>query len=595
MDMKIEQQEEMDDDNSKESFVREKKPKLNNQNLCETDKLDCGICGKTFGLKATLNRHIQSVHERAKPHKCDICETYFTRKGSLNDHILHVHDKVKPHKCKLCGMCFAQKSKLNNHVRSVHEKAKPYKCELCEKCFSGKDNLNSHIRSVHEEAKPYKCDVCEKCFSLRSYLNAHIRSVHEKAKPYQCEACQKWFPQRHYLNMHIQAVHEHLKPYKCDICSKDFAQKSGLNNHIQSVHDVVKQHKCYSTCGKYFSRKAQLTTHIRFVHEKVKPHKCEFCEKWFSQKSQLSLHIQAVHEKTKPYQCKTCKKCFARKGYLKYHIGLVHEKPKVKPPNHKCEVCEKYANYVYAKNNPTNQRQNSLITPEQNTLKQVKNTPDKDCKNFANLAEHDEAKPYQCETCRKCFACKYALNFHIQIVHRSLPSKLSKPHDHKCDVTPDEDCKNFASLAEHDEAKPHQCETCRKRFACQYALNFHIQIVHQSLPSKLSKPHDHKCDVCEKYENYIRVRSKSDRHQQNLIVSEQNVMEQVQDPLAVTDANSKNLTINSESLDINHALQSGSCNDAVKVEPSDIPDEEAFTSGIGIEHDDLEIKHEPLD
>ena len=266
----------------------------------------------------------------------------------------------------------------------------------------------------------------------------------------------------------------------------------------------------------------------------------------FFKKKSLKIHFKAVHEKAKPYQCETCKKCFARKDYLKYHIGFVCEKQKVKPPDHKCEVCEKYDNYVCVKNTPTNQRQNSLITRKQNTVKQVQDP-----------------------------------------LH-----------------TPNEGCKNFA---EHDEAKPHKCETCRKCFVCKYALNFHIQIVHQSLPSKLSKPHDHKCDACEKYENYIRVRNKSDWHQHNLIVSEQNVTEQVQDPLAVTDLDSK--TIDSKSLDMNHALQSGSCNvdvtqeicsssHFVKMEPCDIPDEnsteETFASGI-IKQDDLEIKKEPSD
>ena len=50
----------------------------------------CSICGKSFKLKNTLKRHVDSVHE-GKKFKCDICGKDFNRKGSIAKHKLNAH------------------------------------------------------------------------------------------------------------------------------------------------------------------------------------------------------------------------------------------------------------------------------------------------------------------------------------------------------------------------------------------------------------------------------------------------------------------------------------------------------------------------
>ena len=55
----------------------------------------CPFCQKAFNKKSNLNIHINSVHEKKKPHKCDICQTAFATRGTLKQHTTQVHEKVK--------------------------------------------------------------------------------------------------------------------------------------------------------------------------------------------------------------------------------------------------------------------------------------------------------------------------------------------------------------------------------------------------------------------------------------------------------------------------------------------------------------------
>ena len=73
-------------------------------NSWETDGRTCPCCSKEFCRPSVLKRHWIGVHklpadilvitqvDRVKPHVCHICSKGFTRKASLNDHLEKVHD-----------------------------------------------------------------------------------------------------------------------------------------------------------------------------------------------------------------------------------------------------------------------------------------------------------------------------------------------------------------------------------------------------------------------------------------------------------------------------------------------------------------------
>ena len=90
----------------------------------------------------------------------------------------------KDYKCESCGKSFGQKDNLERHVMTVHEKIKAYQCEYCDKNFGEKQNLKSHLKSVHENEnrKDFSCNVCDEKFLYNSNLKRHILQFHMKIK-----------------------------------------------------------------------------------------------------------------------------------------------------------------------------------------------------------------------------------------------------------------------------------------------------------------------------------------------------------------------------------------------------------------------------
>ena len=79
-------------------------------------------------------------------------------------------------------MVFGAKCTLDAHIETVHEKKKPHLCNLCGKAFSAKKALQYHIRCVHEKKKPFSCTICENKFTTKKAQRMHIETVHEKIR-----------------------------------------------------------------------------------------------------------------------------------------------------------------------------------------------------------------------------------------------------------------------------------------------------------------------------------------------------------------------------------------------------------------------------
>ena len=48
---------------------------------------ECDICGKAFGYKQDMNKHIQAVHSKTKDFKCKTWNKAFACKGYLTKHL----------------------------------------------------------------------------------------------------------------------------------------------------------------------------------------------------------------------------------------------------------------------------------------------------------------------------------------------------------------------------------------------------------------------------------------------------------------------------------------------------------------------------
>ena len=58
-------------------------------NLCEQ-------CGKGFGTKVMLRKHLMAVHFQHKPHRCKLCGRDFAKMENLEIHLAVTHLKLCP-------------------------------------------------------------------------------------------------------------------------------------------------------------------------------------------------------------------------------------------------------------------------------------------------------------------------------------------------------------------------------------------------------------------------------------------------------------------------------------------------------------------
>ena len=142
----------------------------------------CTYCGKSSNDKKGLQRHVNAVHLKIKPHECDQCEKSFAHKADLKRHQacrhdVKIHQEIKAHKCQRCNKSFSKKESLSCHVKRVHLNMKPLKKFLCSECeapFENKQSLEYHMNKVHLNVKPYKCNLCEKGFFIKTLLKKHV-------------------------------------------------------------------------------------------------------------------------------------------------------------------------------------------------------------------------------------------------------------------------------------------------------------------------------------------------------------------------------------------------------------------------------------
>ncbi|EED20948.1 zinc finger protein, putative [Talaromyces stipitatus ATCC 10500] len=162
-------------------------------------------CGKSFGLKADLERHYR-IHTNKRPYHCTEpnCNKSFAQKCSLTVH-LRVHTGEKPFVCdyKDCGKAFSDSSGLRQH-RRIHDPkqiaeqrllSRRWFCDQCGKSLRHKYDLNRH-RRIHTNDRPHHCTEpnCNKRFIQRSALILHLRT-HTGERPFLCdyEGCGKDF------------------------------------------------------------------------------------------------------------------------------------------------------------------------------------------------------------------------------------------------------------------------------------------------------------------------------------------------------------------------------------------------------------------
>lgn len=119
--------------------------------------------------------------------------------------------------CQECGKAYGRKDVLRKHVRTKHrttdgEESLILKCTACEKTYGRKDCLRKHFKRNHiDVAKKYEtfaCNQCDKTFSSRDKLTRHkIQHTASDGKPFKCEECPERFTRKDAMVRHLKRQH----------------------------------------------------------------------------------------------------------------------------------------------------------------------------------------------------------------------------------------------------------------------------------------------------------------------------------------------------------------------------------------------------
>lgn len=138
------------------------------------------------------------------------------------------------------------------------------------------------------------------------------------------------------------------KLYNCSHCDyiTHMADLCGL--HMEKEHNDSSA-LVYVNCDKckYVSKsRGNLINHKRLVHENYKPKKCNLCDKRFASKALLDEHMARSHN-PEGILCPDCGKTFTSPKLLKRH-ELWHHKPDEAGGPVPCDICGKISMHRFA-------------------------------------------------------------------------------------------------------------------------------------------------------------------------------------------------------------------------------------------------------
>jgi len=86
-------------------------------------KYNCGECNKEFLRKDNLKVHVKMVHQKDIPHHCngEECDKTFERAVDLGELVRGVHKRKYVCQEEGCGKSFGFKSNLGRHVKNMHQ------------------------------------------------------------------------------------------------------------------------------------------------------------------------------------------------------------------------------------------------------------------------------------------------------------------------------------------------------------------------------------------------------------------------------------------------------------------------------------------
>eukprot|EP00092_Neocalanus_flemingeri_P004877 GFUD01005248.1.p1 GENE.GFUD01005248.1~~GFUD01005248.1.p1 ORF type:complete len:231 (+),score=39.80 GFUD01005248.1:44-736(+) len=176
----VKQEDEMELDDESEHLLY---PKIELKVKKEKKQCICYVCGKSFGNKGDLSKHISRIHEAVQGSKvCDQCAKTFKNNGDLYHHKaqVHTHEILK---CAMCSVDCKNRNALRKHEKKCGKKDVPLPllpCTFCDLTFSIHRSLYKHLKQQHNHVESEsECDICGKMFERASILIRHKKKYHD--------------------------------------------------------------------------------------------------------------------------------------------------------------------------------------------------------------------------------------------------------------------------------------------------------------------------------------------------------------------------------------------------------------------------------
>ena len=212
---------------------------LTNHRLkCTGEKLKCESCSYDTFRRDHLKKH-RKIHEKnidknekqATSHECTFCGKVFGKKSNLQRHI-SVHTGYKKIPCEECGAVLSDKDKLDGHMKTQHvnkviktgigfgvwnDKEKiDFQCKVCDYKTNRSANLDRHTQTQHVNEKKEKLLKCDKCDFTSEYnynIRKHMKTVKHVKEPSRSTKYRNLSTLKETLNCRIKAKEDPEKVF----------------------------------------------------------------------------------------------------------------------------------------------------------------------------------------------------------------------------------------------------------------------------------------------------------------------------------------------------------------------------------------------